>query len=126
MRKSCSDHRLWCDSPDVKGVQVDDVFENKRLMFRPHLNLRKHGTIGHFWVKPKNAIWKDIQNIEQKISEGLKKPNVKRLARHLHELIGGYYPIKKLERNFGQWADEPSVAEMIDTMISQDDSAQKQ
>src|SRR5262249_12306352 len=44
----------------VNGRLVDDYYAAKRVLFKPKLGVRKHGTIGKFWIKPKAAIWKDI------------------------------------------------------------------
>lgn len=106
----------------VNGKLVDDLYQNKRLMFRPHLKLRKVGTVGKFWLKSKAKLWQDIRDVEQKISDGLEKPNVRRLAKYLHELVDGYVPLKQIERNFGKRAadNDANVMEMIDRMFGND------
>lgn len=104
----------------VNGKQVGDFYENKRLMFRPHLKLRKVGTVGNFWIKSKAKLWQDIRDLEQKITEGKDKPNIRRLAKYLHELVGGFIPLKYIERMYGEWADDANTQVLIEQMLAKD------
>jgi hypothetical protein len=93
----------------VRGRQVADKYGNKRLLFQPRLNLRKYDRIGDFWVKPKSRLWQDIIDIEKQIAEGLEKPNIKRLAKYVYEMLGEYVPLHKIERSYGYSADTPAI-----------------
>jgi hypothetical protein len=97
----------------VKGVKVDDYYKNKRLLFSSNLKLKKYGTIGDFWERPKAALWQDVKDKEARIADGLKNPDVRRLARHVHDLLGGYVPLKDIERNYGYNADDPMIRDWI-------------
>jgi hypothetical protein len=104
------------------GVMVNDLYRHKRLLFLPNLPFKKVGTIGDFWErgKSKKKLWDEIKAIEKRIAEGLEKPNVKRLAEYVHDLIGGYFPLKEIERSFGLDADEPVVQDWIDRLLATD------
>lgn len=97
----------------INGVKVDDYYKNKRLLFSPNLDLKKYGTIGEFWERPKAALWQDVRDKEKKIAEGLTDPDVRRPAEHVHRLIGGYYPLRDIERNYGYYADDPVIQNWI-------------
>lgn len=101
----------------VKGQRVADYYARKRLLFVPGLPFNKVGVIGNFWVKPKAKMWDDVKADEKKIAEGLAKPNVKRLAKHAHDLIGGYIPLKTIERSFGAWSGERAVDGWIESLL---------
>jgi len=96
-----------------KGNLVPDKYATKRLLFTPGTNLKKHGTIGKFWLKSTKALWKEVQEKEKKIAEGLADERVRKLAKHVHELINGYYPLKTIERNFGYSAQSAAVQDWI-------------
>jgi hypothetical protein len=38
---------------------------------------------------------------------------VRKLAKHVHDLINGYYPLKTIERNFGYSAQSAAVQDWI-------------
>ncbi len=101
----------------IKGKKVRDKYRRKRLMFVPHLGLRKCGTIGDFWEKPKKEIWQDVIDTEKRIAEGLEKPNIRKLVKHVYEWLGGYVPIKRIERSFGYWADSPNIRGWADRLF---------
>jgi len=92
-----------------KGNYSSDKYAAKRLLFKPGLNIKKYGTIGPFWVRPVKALWKAKQDRERAIAEGLADDNIRLLARHAYELIGGYIPLVKVERSFGVSAADPMV-----------------
>lgn len=100
-----------------KGQRVADYYTSKRLLFVTGLRLNKVGEIGGFWVKSKIKMWGDIKAIEKRIGEGLGKPNVRRLAEYVYDLIGGYIPLKNIERSFGSQADSPVVQEWIEQLL---------
>jgi hypothetical protein len=103
-----------------KGVLVEDLYRDKRLLFKANLRFRKVGVIGDFWEqgKSKKKLWDEIKAIEKRIGEGLEKPNVKRLAEYVHDLIDGYVPLKDIERSFGFDADGPAVQEWIERLLA--------
>jgi hypothetical protein len=102
-----------------KGVLVNDPYRAKRLLFKVNMPFRKVGTIGDFWEqnKSKTKLWEDIKAIEKKIGEGLDKPNVKRLAAYVHDFLGGFIPLKDIERSFGLDADGPVVQDWIKRLL---------
>lgn len=103
-----------------KGVLVDDLYRDKRLLFKPNMPFRKVGTIGEFWEagKSKTKMWNEIKAVEKRIGEGLAKPNVKRLAKYVHEYIDGHIPLEKIERSFGYSAESDSVQDWIDRLLT--------
>jgi hypothetical protein len=62
-------------------------------------------------------MWDDIKAIEKKISEGLERPNVRRLADYVYDLIGGFIPLMTIERSFGAEADNPVVQEWLERLL---------
>ena len=103
-----------------KGVMVDDLYRHKRLLFVSKLRFKKAGTIGDFWEQGKNKmkLWNDIKVIEKRIGEGLEDRNVGRLAEYVHDMIGGYLPLKEIERSFGYWSNEAFVQDWIDRLLA--------
>jgi len=103
-----------------RGVLVDDLYAGKRLLFHANLPFRKVGTIGDFWEqgKSKKKVWDDIKAIEQKIGEGLAKPNVKRLCQYVFDFLGGYIPLKDIERSYGLDAEGPAVQQWIESLLA--------
>lgn len=103
-----------------QGIMVDDLYRHKRLLFLAKLKFKKVGTIGDFWEQGKNKkkLWDDIKAIEKRIGEGLEDRNVRRLAEHVHDMIGGYIPLTDIERSFGYWSDEPFVQDWIDRLLA--------
>jgi hypothetical protein len=100
------------------GKPVDDFYANKRLLFKAGLKIKKYGEIGDFWLRPKKKLWQEIIDIEKRIGEGLEKPNVKRLAEYVYDLIGGYISLKDIERSFGHDADGPAVQHWIESLLA--------
>lgn len=105
------------------GKFVTDLYRRKRLLFKPGLGIRKHGTIGAFWVKSKEAIWSDVKAKEQRIAEGLAQANVKRLAEYAYEFVGGYVPLRQIERNFGYYSDSPGIQNWIEQVFGHENRA---
>lgn len=103
-----------------KGVMVDDLYRYKRLLFHPKMPFKKVGTVGDFWEqgKSKAKLWKEIQAIEKRIGEGLDKPNVKRLCKHVCDFLGGFVPLKNIERSYGYDADGPAVQNWIESLLA--------
>jgi len=74
---------------------------DKRVFFAEDVNLNKHGTIGKFWHKPTKQIWADVIKEQRQISATMNEaePHITRAARYLHNLIDGYYPLKRIRRS---------------------------
>ena len=104
-------------------VYVADLYRKKRLLFKSGIGIRKVGTIGKFWFKSRESIWKDVVAQEKRISEGLAKKNIKRLAQHAYEFVGGYVPLTQIERNFGYYWDSPSTQTWIEQVFGHESSA---
>lgn len=103
----------------LHGREVMDKYRDRRLLFQPGLDLRKVGTIGQFWEKSKKLLWQDIRDHEQRVGEGLEQPKIRLLARHVFDLIDGYYPLQRVERSFGYFATEPDVQEWADRVAAE-------
>jgi len=97
----------------IKGKFILDRYADKRLLFQANLGLRKVGTIGKFWEKPKKQMWDEIRSIEKRIGDALENPDLRRLARHIHDLFGQDLPLKKIERSFAERAGDQDVQEML-------------
>lgn len=97
----------------VNGKVVWDKYRDKRLLFKPKLGLQKAGTIGKFWEMPKEAIWQAVKDKEQRIADGLDMPNIRRYAKHVHDLLGGTVPIKKIQRSYGNAAHHLRFQETV-------------
>jgi hypothetical protein len=102
-----------------KGVLVDDLYRNKRLLFKAKMPFRKVGTIGDFSEqgKSKTKMWDDIKAIEKKIGEGLDKPNVRRLCQYVYDMLPGV-TLKEIERSFGLDADGAAVQNWIESLLA--------
>lgn len=105
------------------GIYLSDLYRRKRLLFKSGLGIRKHGTIGRFWSKSKEAIWEDVKAREKRIAEGLEQPNVKRLAQHAYEFVDGYVPLRQIERNFGYYPDSPGIQNWIEQVFGHENRA---
>lgn len=100
------------------GKYFADLYGHKRLLFVKNLRIRKLGTIGNFWVKSKTVLWKEVIEQEKRIAEGLEKPNVKRLCRYVHEYLGGFVPLEKIERSYAYWSDSDGVQHWIQSLLT--------
>lgn len=103
-----------------KGIFVKDLYRSKRLLFSAKLKFKKVGTIGDFWEqdKSKKKLWDEIKAIEKRIGEGLEQPNVKRLCQHVYDFLGGYVPLKTIERSYGFSSDSEAVQNWIDSLLT--------
>src|SRR5579872_3288982 len=45
----------------VKCRRVEDLYAKKRRLFKPNLKLKKYGTVGDFWERPKKTLWAEIR-----------------------------------------------------------------
>jgi hypothetical protein len=94
------------------GRIVQDLYAEKRLLFRPNLGIDKVGYFGGFWVKPKQGMWKAIASNEKKIADGLKRKGVPKLLGYLlNDFFGGQIPEKELKRLLGTNAGQKWVKE---------------
>jgi hypothetical protein len=80
-----------------------DRWKAKRVLMNPEDKIRKYGYIGEFFPKGMNKerIWEEIKKHERKISEGLQQPGAEEYAEFIHDLIGGYYSLKRVRRSVG-------------------------
>lgn len=97
-----------------KGKTVEDKWKYKRLLFKKNLSIKKVGTIGKFWVKPKKVLWQQVVDLEKRIGEGLEQPGMEELVVHVSELTGE--PIKHVERTLGYYSDEATIKDWIETI----------
>ena len=105
---------------DRRGVFRTDLHRAKRLLFKANMPFRKVGTIGDFWEqgKSKAKMWDDIKASEQRIGDGLAKPNVKRLCKYIHDYLGGMVPLQRIERSYGYDADGPAAQDWIRSLLA--------
>jgi hypothetical protein len=104
----------------LDGRKVDDLYGRKRLLFKANLNLKKYGVIGDFWERPKKRLWDEIRDKERRIAEGLERPNVRRLANHVYEMLGATVALTRIERSFGLRADSNGVQDWIESLFAGD------
>jgi len=102
----------------IHGQRIADLYMRKRRLFKANQKLKKYGVIGDFWERPKKRLWQEIRDKEKQIAEGLENPNVKRLAKHVHDMFGGDVPLKDIERSFGYWSEEAYVQDWIDRLLA--------
>lgn len=102
------------------GKFLTDLYRKKRLLFVKKLRIRKLGTIGKFWVKPKAEIWKKIVEHEKRIGDGLEKPKVKEIAKYAYDFLGGTVPLKTIERNYGLFWDSDGVQDWIEQVFGKE------
>jgi len=98
--------------------KVDDYYAPKRLLFKAGLKIKKYGEMGDFWVKPKKHIWQTIIDVEKRIGDGLEQPNIKRLCKYVYHFLGGYVPLKEIERSYGYDADGKAVQDWIESLLT--------
>ena len=113
-----------CGGYTESGKYVADLYAKKRLLFKSGLGIRKVGTIGPFWVKRREEIWQKVKDTEKRIAEGLADERVRKLAKHAHELINGYYSLKQIERNFGADAQSPVIQNWIASLNEDENRAE--
>lgn len=102
----------------INGLRIADLYMRKRRLFKANQELKKYGVIGDFWERSKKRLWQEIKDKEKRIGEGLENPNVKRLAKHVHDMFGGDVPLKDIERSFGYWSEEAYVQDWIDRLLA--------
>lgn len=102
----------------TKGRIVADFYGKKRLLFQPNLKLKKYGVIGPFWVRPKKTLWQEFIEDEKRIEEGLQDRNVRRLVKHVYDMLGQTVKMKDIRRSFGLTSDTPTVQQWIDSLLA--------
>lgn len=90
---------------------ISDTYGPKRLLFKAGLNLRKFGTIGPFWSRPKRLLWAEIKQREQRIADGLKTPGMGQLIDHVSDLLQASLTYPQLRRSLGYFATESAIIE---------------
>lgn len=93
--------------PDGTKEWRQDKYAHKRLLFSARTKLKKHGKIGKFWEKPREAILKPIIATNKRIGVGLRQPAIHDLVEYAVVYLG----IRRSDakRDFGYWADAPGV-----------------
>lgn len=101
-----------------QGIELNDLYGKKRLLFHPKMPFKKCGTIGDFWEsgKSKKKVWDEIKAIEKKIGEGLEDHRVQRIIKHVRELVGDDVPTRRIERSFGYFANEKNIKAWLDSI----------
>jgi hypothetical protein len=105
----------------VKGQYVEDYYARKRLLFEANLGLKKFGTVGAFWEKPKKELWQEIAAEEKQIADALQQNNVSAYVQHLYDMLDGTVSLKELERSIGSLvARDPSFLAYIEQLALND------
>ena len=111
-----------------KGEIIEDIYKNKRLLFKKRLGIKKHGSIGEFWFKPIKKILKNQRLKETKIAYGKNDIDVMCYRDYIYEgVIGGSYDDKtetffankardRLTRNLSYNHDDPVQKKRIDNL----------
>ena len=103
-----------------QGRWSNDLYVEQRIMFRPHLGIKKVATVGNFWVKSKATIWSEIKDQERRIAENLQRPEIARLVKFIHEnLFGCQEPLCDTERSIGLHADDEGVRRWAEKLAAQ-------
>lgn len=102
----------------LNGKLVDDLYRDKRLLFRSGLGLRKYGTIGPFWQPSKKKIWDEVCEENKGIAEGMKQPFMKQLVEAALDLVSPSFTRKQVERRLGFFAHTTAVKNWVDQLIS--------
>jgi len=85
---------------------------SKRMLFKPHLGLDKHGFVGKFWVQSKATLWKEIQVKEAAISKASRLPAIIEQSNELFLLVDPSMTHKQVLRRL--------ATQFIETQRSQD------
>ncbi len=104
----------------VKGQYVQDYYARKRLLFHANLGIKKVGTVGAFWEKPRKEIWQEIADTEKRIEGALKRPDVQRLVHHIYHFLGETVPIKQIERDVGSNPDAAAFRRWMEQLALDD------
>ena len=84
-----------------KGREVDDLYKNKRILFKKRLGIKKLGSIGEFWFHSREKIWEDNCKKESKIAYGKGDIDAMCYRDYIYEgVIGGSYDDKKKSEVF--------------------------
>jgi hypothetical protein len=94
-----------------------DLYADKRLLFCARSKLKKHGKIGKFWEKSRDAILQPIIATNKRIGAGLRQPAIHDLIEYAVAYLGVKKP--KAKRQFGYWADAPGVRRWIEQLQSE-------
>ncbi len=105
----------------VKGRYVDDYYARKRLLFRANLGIKKVGTIGAFWEKPRKEIWQEIAAEEQQIAEAIERQDIRRYIKLVYDLLGETVSMKAIERSIGLHANDPGLLAHIEKLALTDE-----
>jgi hypothetical protein len=91
---------------DAYGKWTQDKHKTKRRLFVKECKLTKHGTIGDFWIRPRNDIWQECIARERGIAK-YKTPEMRAKAKQVSEIISDeYQTYKTILRLYCTWAYE--------------------
>jgi len=79
-----------------KGWHSKDLYKRKRVLFVPHLGIKKHGIVGKFWLKSVDNIWTEKKKRAKDIAEKLENGDVKMVAAFFSDLTGVH--LRKVEK----------------------------
>lgn len=96
--------------------KIEDRHCDKILLFKPGLNLRRHGLAGHFLPEglKKKSLVKRINTREREISAGASMLGHPELIRHISTFL--QLPVKKIRRLVGEDPYSPAWESWIDSM----------
>ncbi len=100
-----------------KGKSVVDRYAKKRVLFEPNTGLRKHGTIGDFWVHPMEALWKRTQEREKRIGAVLADPRALGFGTEVYRQLLFSLPQmseKRALRSFALTTDHPETQKWME------------
>jgi hypothetical protein len=99
-------------------LKLGDRHRDQILLFKPHLNLRRHGLAGGFLPKgvSKRALVKRVNSREKEISEGASMLGHPELIRHISRFL--QLPVAKVRRLVGEDPYNPVWESWSDSMRS--------
>jgi len=96
------------------GEPVEDYYADKRLLFLPNLGLKKFGTIGSFWERPKKVLWQKVIEEERRISEAMENSYNQKLVDMLYVWFDGTESRRSIERSIGWHADYEGIRQWVE------------
>lgn len=119
-----TDHHLWVDPEHVRSsygllsymLKLGKTQEKNIRLFRPGLDLRRHGLAGHFLPKDmgKRTLEKRVNTREREIAAGASMLGHPELIRHLSDFL--QLPAKKVRRLVGEDPYDPAWESWMDSM----------
>jgi hypothetical protein len=119
-------HHLWVHPEPVRSsygvlsymLKLGEKQREKIMLFKPGLDLRRHGLAGHFLPKGmgKRALVTRFNSREKRISEGATMLGYPELIRHISDFL--QLPVKRVRRLVGEDPYNPVWESWIDSMHS--------